>query len=181
MPVEPRPTIPAVTAPRFLAFCNFLRKQPVHPPVGLNPNNYADHLSVLVVSVAPHPGFELGHCWYNCLDHQVSLGGQAIYGWSLWQYGDLFVAQHHAVWKNELGQYLDPTPNQSATTTSLFMPDNRAPFDILKLRMPANLEWQSDTQFTWFAGAFEKQEYFVPGMMLTADLKDRVERLRRAC
>lgn|GEM_PF-4054397 len=173
------PFAPNISDPRFDSFCNFLREQNVKPPSGMSLSCYVDHHSVLAVPVVPIPGLMTGECWYNCLDQQMSKGGQAIYGWSLWQHGQVFVAQHHAVWRDDFGVYHDPTPNQSGTNTSLFMPDHRAPFDIMELRAPANFEWESNSSFTWFSNSHVDQKFFISRMTITANLAARVERLRR--
>jgi len=176
---SPLPNQPNISDPRFLEFCDFLRKVHLPPPIGIDEGEYADHLAVHEVAVDPLPGCATGHCWYNCLEQQVAQGGQAVFGWALWQHEQNFIAQYHAVWKNEQGQYLDPTPNQSGTATALFMPDNRVPFDIDRLRIAANLEWTDRDNYVWFAGEKDERTFFVSRMMLTFDLKDRVERLRR--
>ncbi|WP_131815901.1 MULTISPECIES: hypothetical protein [Pseudomonas] len=175
----PIPTIPSVTDPRFLEFCEFLRNAPVKPAGGMDAANYVDHLSVLEVPVVPQPGCPLGHCWNNCLDQQLAKGGEAIYGWSLFQDGSRFIAQHHAIWQSGQGQYLDPTPNQLGSAIALFMPDNRAPFDIAELRSPASLEWHSNGKVIWFAGPVSVDHFFIARMVPSAQDAIRIHQTRQ--
>lgn len=176
---KPLPTLPNVTNPGFLAFCNYLKNAPVQPAGGLAECDYVDHLRVLEVPVSPQPGCNLGYCWYNCLDQQVANGGQVIYGWSLWQSGDCFIAQHHAIWQNDQGQYLDVTPNEGKTEKVFFMPDNRAPFDIELLRAPASLEWCSPSKIKWFARLGTTDHFFIARMQPTEEEEIRISRTRQ--
>ena len=59
-------------------------------------------------------GYQPNQCWHNCRIHELTNIGQVIYGWSLYhgEYaGDMCsIAQHHAIWKDANGNYLDVTP-----------------------------------------------------------------------
>lgn len=176
---NPVPTVPRHDDARFLEFCDFLRQAPVRPAGGMEAGSYSDHFSVVEVTIDPQPNCEIAYCWYNCINHQLSNGGQVIYGWSLWQFQYVYVAQHHAVWRSDEGDLIDPTPNQGATDKALFMPDNRAPFDIEELRSPPNLEWRNNGEFVWVAGSFRSNEFFIGRMDPTVEQEDRIERTRK--
>lgn len=173
------PTLPIKNDPRFLEFCDFLRDEPVRPAARLAPGNYESHLVVLEVSVDPQPNCDLGYCWFNCLDQQYLHGGEVVYGWSLWSSADIYIAQHHAVWRKENGVLIDPTPNQGQVGMALFMPDNRAPFDILGLRAPPNLEWRNAKNFKWLMGPYKQTDFFIGAMQPTPNQEARVDRTRK--
>jgi hypothetical protein len=174
------PTIPVINDPHFQAFCDFLRSAPVQPAKGLPQSGYVDHHQVLNVPVVQHPGFNIGSCWYNCLELQISKGGEVIYGWSLWQDQNVFIAQHHAVWLNDNGQYVDPTPNEGLTNTALFMPDNRAPFDIIGLRAYPNLEWVNNNNHKWLVGPLVKDLFFITKLTPTPVQATRIKAIQQA-
>lgn len=173
------PTSPRKNDPRFIAFCEYLRKALVRPAGGLAVCSYPDHFIVLDVRVEVQPDYDVSYCWYNCLDHMLTSGGQVIYGWLLWQHADKFIAQHHAVWRSEQGELLDPTPNEASAANVLFMPDNRAPFDIDQLRSPPNLVWQANGDFMWVAGEIRSASFFIARMSATMAEVDRIERTRQ--
>lgn len=176
---KPLPTLPNKSDPRFLEFCDFLRDEPVRPAARLAPGNYENHLAVLEVFVDPQPNCDLGYCWFNCLDQQYLHGGEVVYGWSLWSCSGVYIAQHHAIWRMENGALIDPTPNQGLVGMALFMPDNRAPFDIHGLRSPPNLEWLNSKNFKWLMGTHEQTDFFIGAMRPAPDQKDRVDRTRK--
>lgn len=176
---KPLPNVPRTDDTRFQDFCDFLRKTKVLPAKGLATSSYVDHLSVLVVPVDPQPNCDISYCWFNCIDHQLSNGGQVVYGWSLWQRGDVFIAQHHAIWRNEEGELLDPTPNEGLSAQALFMPDNRAPFDVERLRTPPNLEWKSNGDFKWVAGNHHESFFFIGAMEPTEAQSGRIKRIHQ--
>lgn len=172
-------TIPKTNDPRFVEFYKFLRDAPVRPAGGLGAADYVDHLSILEVTVDPQPGCDLGYCWFNCLDQKFSKGGQVIYGWSLWLFQDRFIAQHHAILQFEEGGYVDPTPNEGKTQIILFVPDNRAPFDIDELRTPPNLEWRERASYIWVAGPKRSHSFFIARMEPEDNQLERINRARQ--
>lgn len=124
----------------------------VAPPSGISRPTYSDDSVLLEVEVAPPPGFPIGQCWYNCIEHSLNNGGQIVYGWLFWEVNhSYYVAQHHAVWRSENGNLIDLTPNATGTKKVLFMPDDRAPFDLDNLRAAMSLEWTSNDQYDWVA------------------------------
>lgn len=176
---KPLPAVPQKNDARFLAFCDFLRQTRVLPAGGLVHCSYEDHLLVLEVPVVPQPNCEIGYCWFNCLDLQHLRGGEVVYGWSLWLDGDVFVAQHHAVWRSDTGQLMDPTPNEGFAEKALFMPDSRAPFDILTLRAPASLDRLANGKYEWRFGPHSSESFFIGRMAPKADQQARIDRTQR--
>lgn len=176
---KPLPTVPLKDDARFLEFCEFLRQAPIRPAARLVHCSYEDHLSVLEVPVVPQPNCEISYCWFNCLDLQHLHGGEVVYGWSLWLDRDAYVAQHHAVFRSEKGELLDLTPNEGFAEKALFMPDGRAPFDILELRAPSSLYWWASSKYEWFFGHVRSQSFFIGRMDPKADQEARVDRTRQ--
>lgn len=182
-PEEPTVSKMMATTPnpddaRFVRFCEFLRNAQVKPARGLMTSNYTDDHKVIQVDVIPQPGCDTGYCWFNCLDQQDSKGGEVVYGWLLWSHKGYFGAEHHAIWLTEAGQYIDPTPNESGTKTILFMPDNRAPFDIQELRCPPSLKWRDDDSHVWFAQHIKSETFFIVQMVQQDGGAERVNRTR---
>lgn len=173
------PTVPNHTDGRFFAFCDFLRSQSVRPARGMIPDKYDRHLDVVLVAVDPQPNSLISYCWYNCVEQTLKKGGTVIFGWLLWEYPDRYFAQHHAVWMDEDGRFVDPTPNAISATEVLFMPDNRAPFDIEGLRAPASLEWKPSGKFEWLAGPLKMEHFFIAQMEVAPEEVEIVERTRQ--
>lgn len=51
-------------------------------------------------------------------------GGEIYYGWKIHQTNILCEAEHHAVWKDNIDNLIDITPNESDSNHILFLPDN---------------------------------------------------------
>ena len=70
-------------------------------------------------------------CFGNVRDAIAKHGGNIVYGWVVWQHGDVFVeAEHHAIWRNPTGQLLCITPQEPPEKTVLFLPDSSATYDF---------------------------------------------------
>lgn len=51
-------------------------------------------------------------------------GGEAVVGWSLWEFPNLFVeAEFHCVWRQPDGAFIDITPKRSGIAKVLFIAD----------------------------------------------------------
>ncbi|MBX8571564.1 hypothetical protein K5D36_17965 [Pseudomonas cichorii] len=169
------PTVPTQNCERFQAFCDFLRSAPVKPGAGVMMETSHRHHEVIKVTVNPQPESLTSYCWYNCIDHTLLKGGKVIFGWLLWANADYFTAQHHAIWMNDEGALFDITPNAISSETVLFMPDNRAPFDINELRAPASLRWKSSDEYFWIMGPLTKKHFFIGRMEPTTEESQRIE------
>jgi hypothetical protein len=173
-------TVPNIQNAGFTQFCDFIRKSAVRPAAGLSPSTHQNHLEVIHVPVIPQPGAMLGSCWFNCLEHMLANGGEVVYGWALWHREAAYLGQHHAVWRGGQGQLLDPTPNVVGDKHIIFMPDNRAPFDIEKLRSPFSVSWSSDSQWAWVAAdGTQVREFYIAAMEPTPAQRARIERIRQ--
>ncbi|UUW74188.1 hypothetical protein [Pseudomonas oryzihabitans] len=152
--------VPDVKSQEFRLFCEFLRKSDCVPPRGVERKNYIFDLEVINVPVDISGGYSLGKCWYNCLDQVIKHGGEVIYGWALWSIkGGCYVAQHHAVWRNEDNELFDVTPNEIRADTILFMPDGRALFDVCRLFAPKNLEWDDSKSYRWVGNSVRPEKF----------------------
>lgn len=172
------PIIPTQNCERFQAFCDFLRSAPVKPVTGVMIEASPRHHEVIEVTMNPQPESLISYCWYNCIDHTLLKGGNVIFGWLLWADADYFIAQHHAIWMDDEGALFDITPNAISSETVLFMPDNRAPFDIDELRAPASLRWKSPDEYFWIMGPLKKKHFFIGRMEPTAEESQRIETTR---
>lgn len=80
------------------------------------------------------------HCWYNCKAHVNKYGGDVIFGWALYDFKEYQLAQHHAVWLSPNKEYFDITPEKNRVNdTTIFLIDNRAPFDYATFKHPFSL------------------------------------------
>lgn len=98
------------------------------------------------IPVQPLPNMRPLKCYFNVRDVIKEQGGTALFGWAF--YNDdagLFLAQHHAIWRRPDQQLVDVTPNVANSPSIVFMADPRVPFDYVGLRMPAGLQWCSQT------------------------------------
>ena len=129
-------------------------EEQVRPARGMVRLHYEDDRRPLLVKVEPGPGYRELKCWFNALQHATMYGGGPIFGWSIWKRADdRFFAQHHAVWRSDLGDYLDVTPNDDLAKCILFIPDGRAPFDYFGYRRPFDFEmWQQKVRWSATGG-----------------------------
>lgn len=84
------------------------------------------------VEVRPCPYAQKLDCFMN-VQTKVNLeGGQIQYGWALWQPSGFFLAaEHHAVYEPKSGPpWVDITPHGSDATRILFLPDEKAVYDM---------------------------------------------------
>lgn len=173
-------TVPDPQNAGFTQFCDFIRRSAVRPAAGLSASTHQHHLEVLEVPVIPQAGAMLGSCWFNCFEHMLANGGDVLFGWALWHQDRTYFGQHHAIWRGEQGQLLDPTPNVVGGEHILFMPDNRAPFDIEKLRSPFSVSWRSDCQWSWVAAdGTQVDEFYIAAMEPTPAQQTRIDRIRQ--
>lgn len=174
------PTVPDIDQTAFHAFFRALQAQPIRPAKGLSRSNYDIHGQLFQVSVSTDTTYSRGHCWFNCLEHSLDHAGAVICGWGLWQHApNHFVAQHHAVWQSPEKTLFDLTPNDLSSTV-LFVPDSRAPFDFHKLRAPFNYEWKGSTSEVWFAsGGFVSPVFAIASLRPTDAEAMRISRIQK--
>lgn len=74
-------------------------------------------------------------CFENVARRVREKGGSITYGWAIWHMlGLYFEAEHHAVWRNKLGIYIDVSPQMGGRKRLLFLPDDGAVYDPFAIR-----------------------------------------------
>lgn len=74
-------------------------------------------------------------CFENVAQKVRERGGSIAYGWAIWHLPGLyFEAEHHAVWRNKLGNLIDVSPQMSGRKRMLFLLDEKAIYDPFALR-----------------------------------------------
>lgn len=83
-----------------------------------------------LVPVRPSPTAAVDDCYFNAREEAARAGGEAVFGWAIYEWPGVFVeAIHHAVVK--VGQtYVDVSPNDDGWI--YFIPDSAAPNDYNK-------------------------------------------------
>jgi hypothetical protein len=120
-------------------FASVLLQQPIKLKEGTKAISQPEDGTVLVVKKWLNSPYKAKHCWHNCRQHVGSNGGRIVFGWALFYEPDKYQAQHHAVWCDANGDYLDITPDVLPTVQkTVFLPDGRVPYDFERLRHPAS-------------------------------------------
>lgn len=74
-------------------------------------------------------------CFENVARKVDEKGGSIAYGWAIWHLPGLyFEAEHHAVWRNKLGNLIDVSPQMGGRKRLLFLSDERAIYNPFTLR-----------------------------------------------
>lgn len=69
-------------------------------------------------------------CFDNVAQKISEKGGSTAYGWAIWHMPGLyFEAEHHAVWRNKLGNLIDVSPQMGGRKRLLFLSDANAMYD----------------------------------------------------
>lgn len=77
----------------------------------------------VLVPVRPASGAELNRCHVNVADHVLAHGGEAVFGWIIWQSEVLLHAEAHCNWRSPQGELIDITPKADREGQVLFLPD----------------------------------------------------------
>lgn len=111
-------TVPRSLTPALLQFCASIASgEPVFIP------------SILVARAAT------SFCFDNVARRVREKGGSIAYGWAIWHLPGLyFEAEHHAVWRNKLGDLIDVSPQMGGRRRLLFLPDDGATYDQFAIR-----------------------------------------------
>lgn len=111
-------TVPKSLTPDLLGFCATI--SPADP--------------VFVTSISPRRA-PTSFCFDNVAERVREKGGSIAYGWAIWHMPGLyFEAEHHAVWRNKLGNLIDVSPQMGGRRRLLFLPDDGAVFDPFAIR-----------------------------------------------
>lgn len=114
----PPNTVPRALTPTLLEFCA----------------SVATAKPVFVPSI-PLKRAATSFCFENVAQRVEERGGSIAYGWAIWHLPDLyFEAEHHAVWRNKLGNLIDVSPQLGGRKRLLFVPDESAVYDPLAIR-----------------------------------------------
>lgn len=81
------------------------------------------------VPVKPLAGAEENRCHVNVGGHVMAHGGEAVFGWIIWQSQVLLDAEAHCNWRSPHGELIDITPKMDGEAKVLFLPD-------------PNMEWE---------------------------------------
>lgn len=74
-------------------------------------------------------------CFENVAQKVREKGGSTAYGWAIWHMPGLyFEAEHHAVWRNKLGNLIDVSPQMGGRKRLLFLSDESAIYDPYAVR-----------------------------------------------
>lgn len=74
-------------------------------------------------------------CFDNVAQRVREKAGSIVYGWAIWHLPGLyFEAEHHAVWRNKLGNLIDVSPQLGGRRRLLFLPDESAIYDPYAVR-----------------------------------------------
>jgi hypothetical protein len=110
---SPPDTVPEALTPQLKAFCRTI----------------SDSDPVFISSV-PFQSSSSSFCFDNVAAKVRRNGGSIAYGWAIWNLQSFyFEAEHHAVWRNKLGNLIDVTPQMGKRRRMLFLPDDGAIYD----------------------------------------------------
>jgi hypothetical protein len=70
-------------------------------------------------------------CFENVKNVIAERGGEIVYGWLVWQHGNIFVeAEHHSVWRKTTGELVCVTPQTPPEKAITFIPDPSTTYDF---------------------------------------------------
>ncbi|MBB4098002.1 hypothetical protein [Sphingomonas kyeonggiensis] len=111
-------TVPRALTPALLQFC-----------ASIAPGEPTFILSI------PTKRAATSFCFENVAHRVRKKGGTIAYGWAIWHMPGLyFEAEHHAVWRNSLGNLIDVSPQLGGRKRMLFLADKDAVYDAFALR-----------------------------------------------
>ena len=88
----------------------------------------------LYVYVHPAPGMEFNNCFPNVSSLVKQIGGKQVNGWAIWQFANVYIYfEAHAVWQNDVGCLIDPTPHIDGESRILFLPDSKVKYQGQKI------------------------------------------------
>lgn len=105
--------------------------KPDAPAVKLLEQEFGQATEAIQVPYEQFPGATAQKCFRNVLDAVSLHGGEIVYGWLVWQHGDIFIeAEHHAVWRKPTRELVCITPQNPPERTITFLPDPSAVYDM---------------------------------------------------
>jgi hypothetical protein len=96
------------------------------------------------IPVISNSRFKSGFCYENVNKKIQNHGGSIVFGWCIWQTGNLYLtAEFHAVWRNKQGKLIDITEKPDGEKQIVYVPDegtSQADFDFNNCRPPNQLK-----------------------------------------
>ncbi len=113
----------------------------------------------LYVDVEPLPDAPSDEC-FALVDFMLEQqGGQAVVGWSIWEFPSLFVeGEFHCVWRRPDGRLVDVAPKKAECRRILFLPDLHRHYEgrqVSNLRRPIHIEPVLEAYLASFDAEFE--------------------------
>jgi hypothetical protein len=109
------------------------------------------------LSVEGGPADIVGDCVSNVRRHIAAGGGNAVLGWSIWEWhGVMIEGEFHMVWGDPNGALHDVTPKPTPMARILFLPDQKVQYDeqqINNVRRPLI----EDERLAEFIGVADKE------------------------
>jgi hypothetical protein len=111
-------TVPSKITERLLAFCRTVA--PTRPRF---------------IPSKPSTDAQPSACFDNTERKVERAGGSLVCGWAIWSLpGVYYEAEHHGVWQNRRGAFIDVSPQINGSRRILFLPDPEAAYDPLSYR-----------------------------------------------
>jgi hypothetical protein len=117
-------------------------------------------------------------CFQNVRNVIAEQGGEIVYGWLVWQHGNIFVeAEHHSVWRKTTGELVCVTPQTPPEKAITFIPDPSATYDFDKELITNNIRIAlvNDSRVEEFFKACEEQTEIMNGARRNSGLGPTVE------
>ena len=97
------------------------------------------------VPVKPVAGAEINRCHVNVAEHVLEHGGDAVFGWIIWQSQVLLHAEAHCNWRSPQGEMIDITPKDDCEAQVLFLSDPNMKWQgrMIPSRRVARNQWLS--------------------------------------
>lgn len=86
----------------------------------------------VLLPITAEPEDEPLNCFGNVRQRVAKNGGRIVFGWAVWEWPKVYVeAEHHAVYENPQGNWLDITPSEVPGIDSrVFIEDTSAIYDF---------------------------------------------------
>lgn len=93
-----------------------------------------DSPSLTFNSIEAVPEAQLERCHQNVGMHCDKNGGEAVFGWSIWECDLWIEAEFHSVWRDDHGLHHDITPDRDGESKRLFVEDRSRKWDPVTKR-----------------------------------------------
>ncbi len=99
-------------------------------------------------------------CFYNVKDKIEADGGEIIYGWKLHETEFLLEAERHAIWKSDVGELIDITPDKNHRNYILFLEENK--------------NWKYNGEYTGNVRVNNTSNPFVDHLIIIDEIRDEL-------